>query len=229
MTSEPRQVALGDAVADPLASASSAPSDDVGRRLEQLLQQDPAAAAWLYDTFADGLYRRLRGRYAYLEPDDLLQDAFLFYFQNGAKVLRDFLDRVPPAERSERRLGRHLWDLACGLAANRRRASKVRSGTSGFDEGQEDRLEDPASSIETRTADRDTLARLDRCLHQRGQRVALYYRFRFWDGYSPREISALTGWSMKATYKLRQALAHGLAACAEKLGLEWDDGPESTQ
>lgn len=214
MTSESSQAAFGD------GTRALPPSvDDVGPWIERLVRHDPTAAAWLYDTFADGLARRIRGRYGYLDPEDLLQDAFLFYFQNEAKVLRAFLERVPEGERTERRLAQHLWDLACGLAANRRRASKVRSGTSAFEDGAEERIEDPKTSVEEQATDRDALRRLDHCLRQRGQRLALYYRFRFWDGCSPAEIAEITGWSMKATYKLRQALSRAVEACVEKLGL----------
>ncbi|MCG8459869.1 MAG: hypothetical protein MI919_26615 [Holophagales bacterium] len=200
-------------------------SGDVGDRLERLLDGEAREARWLYDFYATGLLRRLRGRYPYLEPEDLLQDAFVFYFQNRGKVLRDYLERVPAGRRSPESLGRHLWDLACGLAANRRRASRVRAGTSSFADGDEERLADRSPSLEGWAVDRDELRRLDECLQRRGRRLALYCRLRFWDGYTPNEISEITGWSKKATYKLRQALAEAVAACAESLGISTGERP----
>ncbi len=204
------------------ATVSTGPLDSpVTDTLQRLVAGDRTAAAWLYDHFADELLRRIRGRYGYLpaEPEDLLQDAFVFYFQNRAKVIRDFLERVPVTQQTPSRLGRHLWDLACGVASNHRRAAKIRSGTEGFEEGEEARLVDAESSIEETALDRDHLQRLDRCLLQRGRRLAVYYRLRYWDGYSPTEIAGITGWPMKATYKLKQALKGAVELCAGELGL----------
>ena len=203
------------------ATASSSLDSTVTENLQRLVAGDRTAAAWLYDQFADDLLRRIRGRYGYLpaEPEDLLQDAFVFYFQNKAKVLRDFLDRVPTTQHTASRLARHLWDLACGVASNHRRAAKVRSGTETFEDGEEARLVDEESSIEETTVDRDHLRRLDRCLVRRGRRLAVYYRLRYWDGYSPTEIAGITGWPMKATYKLKQALRGAVELCAGELGL----------
>ncbi|MEM8933892.1 MAG: hypothetical protein AAGE94_22060 [Acidobacteriota bacterium] len=196
--------------------------DEVETRLLALTNGDRDAAAWLYDQFAGDLRRRLTGRYGGMpgiDPDDLLQDAFVFYFQNRAKVLRDFLDRVPSRQRSAQRLARHLWDLACGLATNRRRAAKVRAGTDGFAEGDEERLM-ASISVEDEVLDRDQLRRLDQCITGHGTRVALYYRLRCFDGHTPRDIAEIAGWSMKVTYKLRQALNDAVRACAERLGLD---------
>ena len=207
---------------------SKSPLDpSVTSRLERLVAGDAREAAWLYDHFAGELLRRLRGRYGYLpvDPEDLLQDAFVFYFQNRAKVIRDFLERVPRAGQTMGRLGRHLWDLACGVASNHRRAVKVRAGTEGFEEGDEERLPTEQSSIEEMALDRDQLLRLDRCLVQRGRRLAVYYRLRYWDGYTPNEIADLTGWPKKSTYKLRQALKGAVDLCADKLGLKSPGGP----
>src|SRR5262245_57636388 len=89
---------------------------EIGARLEALLAGNRDAAAWLYDSFGSALHRRLAARYGGwpgFEANDLLQDAFVFFFQNRGKVLRDFLDRTGPGERSPARLERHLWDLAC--------------------------------------------------------------------------------------------------------------------
>ncbi|MEM9592939.1 MAG: hypothetical protein AAGD06_01660 [Acidobacteriota bacterium] len=192
-------------------------------RLTSLVAGDRSAAEWLYDTFAPGLHRRIRGRYGGfpgVDADDLLQDAFVFYFQRDAKVLRDFLERVEPHRRTQGRLERHLWDLACGLAANRRRAAAVRKDTRSLtDDGETAPEVAVDDGSEDRLLDRDQLKRLDRCLVGRGRRLAIYYRLRFWDGYGPAEISEMTGWSMKATYKLRQALGEAVGACLRLLGL----------
>lgn len=195
---------------------------EVGRTLRCLLEGDRAAAAWIYDTFADRLYRRLRRRYGYpggLDPDDLLHDAFIFYFQNDGKVLRDFLERVPPEKQTRERLERHLWDLACGVASNRRRSASLRDHWS-LDENPVEPADDRAPSLEERAVGRDQLARLDRCLEGQNGRVYLYYRLRFWDGHTPNEIAEIMGWSTKATYKLRQALNEAVRFCAESLGIE---------
>jgi DNA-directed RNA polymerase specialized sigma24 family protein len=204
----------------------SLPTEDpqqIGARLEALLAGDRGAAGWLYDSFAPGLHRRLSARYGGFpgcETDDLLQDAFLFYFQKNGKVLRDFLERTGPAERGAARLERHLWDLACGLASNRRR-SAGRAGRLHSLDDPDAPLGEPAAAeaSEEGQVERDLLERLRACLEGHGQRLALYFRLRFADGFSPQEVAALTGWSMKATYKLKQALEEGLAACARALGL----------
>lgn len=195
----------------------------VTRQLEALIAGQREAAAWLYDRFGASLYRRLVARYSGwpgFEAGDLLQDAFVFFFQKGGKVLKDFLERTHADERSPARLERHLWDLACGLVSNRRRAA----GRAGRHESLDDAtsgLPEPvaAEAVEESHVERDLLDKLRTCIEERGARLALYYRFRYADGFSPNEIATLTGWSMKATYKLKQALAEGLAACMERLGL----------
>lgn len=200
---------------------AAAEATDVGERLERLVDGDRAAAAWLYDTYAPLLARRLQGRYGGrpgIDVDDLLHDAFVFYFQNRARVLRDFLASRRPDEITSSRLERRLWDLACGLASNRRRAAKVREGTRALAEGEAERLSDGAVG-ERRAVDRDGLERLDACLRGADRRAALYYRLRFADGYTPREIAQMTGWTMKVTYGLRQRLDAVLRDCLERLGL----------
>jgi len=191
---------------------------EVHERLRRLVSGDREAAAWLYDAFAPGLYRRLRQRYGRSggpDPDDLLQDSFVFFFQNGAKVLRDFLERTPEDGRAPAALERHLWDLACGVASNRRRSAWGRnvvllekvSATS------------PAAGADRAALARDSLARLDDCLQGSSARVYLYYKLRYFDGLSPEEISTAAGWSRKASYKLKEMLNEALRKCSELLGL----------
>ena len=58
---------------------------------ERLAAGDRATIAWLYDSIAPDLYRRLRRRYEYPGgPDaaDLLQETFLLCLRDGARLLR---------------------------------------------------------------------------------------------------------------------------------------------
>lgn len=183
-------------------------------KLRELLKSDPAAAAWLYDTFAPRIYRRLRQRYSYLEdPDveDLLHDTFLLSFQNGFRVFERFLES--DASTDEETLERRLWDLACGLAANLRRSAAVRRVVPLAER------HNPVSSAHAEQAvmDRDLLSRLNACLEERSTRVFLYFQLRYRDGLSPQEVSQVTGWSQKATYKLKQRLDEAIRRCAQKL------------
>jgi len=192
---------------------------DVRMQLWRLVQGDEEAAAWLYETFATRLYRRLRGRYGPigLDADDLLQDAFVFFFQNNARLLRKYLERGTDGAEAEEDLFRYLWDQACGIATNRLRSAKRHRAEGGeLDETLPDF--DPGRNPK-RLLDVDVLRRLDRCLGERGQRIHLYFKLRFRDGFSPDEISQITGWSKKATYKLRQALTEAVELCVEQLGL----------
>lgn len=191
---------------------------DVRQRLVALLAGRQDAAAWLYDTFAPRLYRRLKGRYGHprgLDPDDLLQDAYVFYFQHDGRVLQRFLGEVPPAEQSEARLESYLWDLACGLASNRRRSAASRA-TRPL---EAEELPPVVPLAERRVIERDTLGRLEDCLRRSSHRVFLYFTLRYRDGLTPEEITAACGWSRKATYKLRQALDAAIESCAETLAL----------
>lgn len=192
---------------------------EVRGQLERLLDGDRVAAAWLYDSFSPSLFRRLRQRYAHLkiDPNDLLHDAFIFYFQRDGKVLRDFLERVAPQDQTPGRLERHLWDLACGIASNHRRAAALRDSQSLEADGVGAELEDDRQ--EKLLLDRDELNRLDECLREGDSKLYLYYKLRYWDGFSPSEISAMTGWSRKVTYKLRQSLNEAVRECAERLGI----------
>jgi DNA-directed RNA polymerase specialized sigma24 family protein len=191
---------------------------EVEERLRQVVEGEREAAAWLYDTFAPRLYRRLRLRYGQSgggEPEDLLQDSFVFYFQNGCKVLRDFLVRPQEEARTAAALERHLWDLACGVAANRRRSAWGRKVVLLDDF----RGASPEAGAERGLLARDSLGRLDDCLKGANRRVYLYYKLRYFDGLSPEEISQAAGWSRKASYKLKESLNEAVRRCSELLGL----------
>ena len=188
----------------------------VQQMLWRIVQGDEAAAAWLYETFAGRLRRRLGMRYRGLDADELVQEAFVSYLRNDAALIRRAIDRLPEGEGQEARLERYLWDLACGLATNQRRSASHRRVVQL---GPVERRAEESGPEEESVA-RDLLVRLDACLRGRGDRVYLYFKLRFVDGLQPREIATSTGWSMKATYKLRQALNEAVAACSEELGIE---------
>jgi len=190
----------------------------VTERVQQVMTGDEAARCWLHDTFAPRLQRRLRGRYARhrgMDVDEVLQDAFLFFYQQAARTFRRFLEEVPAHERSESRLDGYLWDLACGIASNRLRSLRRRPAS--FAPSVEDAI-DPVDD-ERRALDRDLLARMAACLKRAGSRSFLYYKLRFVDGFTPDEIARATGWSRKATYKLRLVLDGAIDRCARLLGL----------
>ncbi len=194
-------------------------ANQVPWNLRRIVKGDGAATAWLFDTFGDRLYRRLRSRYQYpggIDAEDLLQDSFVFYLQKGAKVLRDFIERVPEHAQTPERLERHLWDLACGLAANRRRSLKRKKDEPlPDDQWLEETKAGPAEEVMSR----QEMQLLDECLEGAGSKVYLYYKLRYWDGHAPAEIAKITGWSMKSTYRQRQKLNDALAECAGKLGM----------
>ena len=189
-------------------------------QLRSVLAGDRGAAAWLFDTFADVLFRRLRHRYGYpggLDADDLVQDTFVLLFQNDQRVLRRFIERFAPGAPEPADFERYLWDLACGVASNRRRSAVRRKVVPLFERERD--LVDP-STAEHAAIERDTLRQLEDCLRGRNQRVYLYHCLRYRDGLMPSEIVKVTGWSQKATYKLKQALTEAVRVCAERLGLD---------
>jgi DNA-directed RNA polymerase specialized sigma24 family protein len=204
----------------------------VAERLERLLAGDSGAAAWLFDTFAPPLLRRLGQRYGYLGPaevEDLLQETFLLVLRQEGRLLAAFLERAgrpskpasgsPSTEKlTEKDVERFLWDQACGLASNRRRSATFRNVVP-----MSDTLEvGVEESAEQQAIDRDSLARLDACLRAGGERVYLYYKLRYRDGLTPEQVADVAGWSRKATYKLRQALDEAVRRCVERLGLRGD-------
>ncbi len=195
--------------------------------IERVIGGDPEAGAWFYDTFAPRLYRLLRQRYGRggeLDADDLIQDAFVFFFQHRAKALRDFLARWPEQERTEAALFQRLWALTRGVASNRRRAAKTR----GWTPLPEFREAASAADTERETVHRELLAKLDACLKERNARVYLYYKLRYRDGLAPEQIAQATGWSRKAVYKLKGSLDQAVRECARELGLEAAGASSST-
>ncbi len=191
---------------------------ELSARLSRLAQGDSEGAAWIYDQFAAELFARLKRRYGYLgeaEMEDLLQDTFLLALRGQGRLLTSWSEAQDPAAVTPVGLSRYLWDLACGLASNRRRAASLRRVVS-FPSGEE--LAD-APQAEQIVVDRDTLTRLLACLRGSGTRMFLYFTLRYRDGLSPEDVAAATGWSKKATYKLRQTLNAALTRCREQLGL----------
>jgi len=190
-------------------------AQEVEEKLERLLTGDPEAAAWLYDLFAAPLVRRLGQRYPDLraELEDLVHDTFILFLRPEGGLVRAFLDRHSATRSS---LERRLWDLACGLASNRRRSSRRRKVIPLDDRDRTD----PDPTAERSIIDRDRLARLDACLQKGNSRVYLYFKLRYRDGLTPEEIAETTGWSRKATYKLKQVLNREVEACVEALGLD---------
>lgn len=193
-------------------------SPGIAEDLRRVADGDRDARAWLYDAFAARLFRRLRARYgggaAGLDAEELLHDSFLSLFEHG-HVLAGFLSETPPAEQTGTRFESFLWNHACGIASNRRRSLRRRGAEPLPAEEPRAGTADP----ERESVGRDTLARLQECLEKRGRRIFLYYKLRFCDGLTPDEIAHATGWSRKATYKLRLALGEAAARCAEALGI----------
>ena len=66
----------------------------------------------------------------------------------------------------------------------------------------------------------EVVGQLDECLSESGERLYLYYKLRYRDGLTPQQVSRAAGWSMKATYKLKQKLNEAVERCAELLGIE---------
>jgi len=186
-------------------------------RLRRVVAGDRDAKMWLYDTYAGRLFRKLTARYGMhgYNPEDLLHDAFIFYFQHDSRVIAGFLERHSGRTITEERVERYLWDLAGGVVANERRARRKDSLRS-FETSS---LVSDAPGPERAALSRDLLGQLADCIQEHGRRVFLYSRLRYVDGLEPEEIAAATGWSTKATYKLKTKLNETLALCAERLGL----------
>ncbi len=184
---------------------------------ERLAAGDREAVAWLYDNVAPDLYRRLCRRYGYPGgPDaaDVLQETFLLSLRDGARLLRGSLANQPAGSPVLPSLQRYLWDLACGVAANVRRSVWSRRAQPMPETAVADE-----PGVERSVVARQALERLDGCLEQQGERVYLYFKLRYVDSLTPDEIAAGTGWSKKATYKLRQSLNEAVERCLDRLGL----------
>lgn len=203
------------------AHPTAGPAGDrllVSRRLKSLVEGDRDAKEWAYETFAPKLFRRLRARYSGgergLDAEELLHDAFLALFEQG-RALGAFLEQTPEEELTGDRFHQFLWNQACGIASNRRR-SQLRRPTASLPDAE---MASPDPDPERESLGRDAVARLDECLEKRGRRTYLYYKLRFSDGLTPEEIEHVTGWSRKATYKLKLALNEAVARCAALLGM----------
>lgn len=185
--------------------------------ISQILAGDRAAVAWLYDTFAPRLLRRLGQRFGGiggLDREDLLQDTFLYVLKENGRVLERFKGRHAGGRPQALDLEHFLWSAACGIASNRRR-SLLRHPAASID-GREVL---PDVGGESPAIARDALERLASCLSDSGDRLALYFQLRFRDGHKPAEIARITGWSQRATYKLKQSLDAALDRCLEALEL----------
>ncbi|MEM7354647.1 MAG: hypothetical protein AAF657_27815 [Acidobacteriota bacterium] len=192
-------------------------SNSILLRISRILAGDRAAVAWLYDTFAPRLLRRLGQRFGGmrgLDREDLLQDTFLYVLKENGRVLERFRGHQRGSEPREVELEHFLWSAACGIASNRRR-SLLRHPAASLD-GPE--LE-PEVSGEGSALARDALERLADCLLRNGDRLELYFQLRYRDGHKPAEIARITGWSQRTTYKLKQALDEALDHCIEVLEL----------
>lgn len=193
-------------------------AESISGEISRILAGDRAAAAWLYDAFAPRLLRQLRRRFGGvrgLDPEDLLQDTILYVLSAGGRPLKRFLERADGRAPTAETLAQFLWSAACGIASNRRRSLRRHPAVSVERFGE---LE-PAGGGEARALAREALERLGDCLFRSGDRPHLYFQLRYRDGYKPAEIARITGWSRRATYKLKQALDEALERCVEELGL----------
>lgn len=187
----------------------------VGERVRRVLAGDREAAAWLYDTLAPRLYRRLLRRYPHLtrdEVEDALHDAFVLLLAPTNRTLRGF---VESAADGEAELERRIWGLACGMVANRRRAGRATPEVA-LGEFEPTTGSPTAEQV---ALHRNLLAKLGECLARRRARLVLYLTLRHRDGLAPEEIMRATGWSPKATYKLKAALDEAVRECARWAGI----------
>lgn len=193
-------------------------SAEFSNRVRKIVEGDQAAKEWLYDTFGGSLFRRLGARYRQrgLDPEELLHDAFVFYFQNDGRVIAQYLSHTPVEDQDEESLDHHLWNLACGVATNRLRSRKLRRRFA-TDSDIDDLPEPGSAHPEMEIVDRDLIDRFGDCLRGHGDRLFTYYALRFRDGMTAEEIGAATGWSMNEIYALRTKLNHAAEKCAEVL------------
>lgn len=188
--------------------------EEVGRAADG----ESAAISRLYEAFAPALLRRLRARFGNqpgLDPEDLLQDTFLYALSRDGHPLRRFLRQPRRASSAAEALHHFLWNAACGVASNRRR-SVLRHPTAALDTTPERTM---AHGGEAPALARDALTRLAACVAESGDAHQLYFQLRYVDGLTPAEVVHATGWSRKKTYKLKQRLDDALDHCLEQLGL----------
>ncbi|MEM7247444.1 MAG: hypothetical protein AAF533_19065 [Acidobacteriota bacterium] len=188
----------------------------LSERLRALLDRDAASRAWLYDSFAGPLFRRLRRRYGAhpaVDVEEVLHDLFVQLYERDDGLLRRFLDQTPAHEQTPERLETALWDAACGIASNQRRRFKTRrlEALEAPDELRDD------LDAEQVLSDRDLLAKLDACAREHGDTLYLYLKLRFADGHAPREIATLTGWPIEQVYRLRDELRPVIEGCVRRV------------
>ena len=190
--------------------------ESILEEISKIRTGDRDAVAWLYDTFAPRLLRRLGARFGSmrgLDRDDLLQDTFVYLLGKNGRVLDRFVDRSVDDGATPESLERFLWSAACGIASNRRR-SLLRHPKAEIDKVT---LQIPGG--EPPAVAKDALERLADCLRRGGDRAHLYFQLRYLDGHKPSEIAEITGWSKRSTYKLKQTLDEALERCVEELEL----------
>lgn len=199
---------------NPLPSSHPAGEDPADPLRSILAGKD--GPAWLYDTFAGRLFRRLGQRYRHLtaaDREDVVQETFIAVLRQERRLLHSLLDRVA-APLAETDLERLLWDQACGVASNHRKSSwrRLLPFAEGVDLPGEGRAEQEQ-------IDRDLLRQLDSCIQTGDVRAYLYYKLRHREGLAPEEISRMAGWTRRTTYRMRQTLEEVVRRCAEKLGI----------
>lgn len=195
--------------------------DSILSLVSRILAGDRAAVAWLYDTFAPRLLRRLVRRFGAirgLDAEDLLQDTFIYLLSHDGRALGRFRTRHTDAAPEPQDLEHFLWSAACGIASNRQRSLRRRPAAA-LSEREVAHAPSASAGGESPALARDALERLGACLFRSGDRLHLYFQLRYLDGHKPAEIARITGWSMRVTYKLKQALDAALEGCVEELEL----------
>ncbi|MFN7967124.1 MAG: sigma-70 family RNA polymerase sigma factor [Acidobacteriota bacterium] len=194
---------------------------NIPEQLKRIAAGDSAAKAWLYDTYASGLLRKLEARYGAYELDarDLLQDAYLSFFQHDGRALSRFLDRHSAEQQTLDQLRIYLWDIACGVASNRLRDRRTRRRY--LPEADHDlSFEAAEDSPEREFVRRDQMRRFIDCVAESGEQARLYFALRFVDGLTADEIAQVTGWPLPQVYRLRAKLGTAAEECANRLQMD---------
>ncbi len=194
---------------------------DIPEVLRKIAAGDPGAKAWLYDTYAGELQRKLSFRYGVhaLDPEELLQDSFVYFYQHDGRVLSAFLDRHPPPQQTAEQLRTYLWDLACGVASNRLRDRRTRRRNLP-ESGRDLSLVVADSDPEQEHIARDQMRRFADCIAEKGEQIQLYFALRFVDGLTAEEIAGVTGWPIEQVYRLRVRLGAAADDCAMRLQMD---------